>query len=59
MRKTKEIRAVCTVAERVALDWIAEMYGVKPTELMRELIRKEAGRYGIWEGIVERVQTDG
>ncbi|NIV34991.1 MAG: hypothetical protein GWN58_37710 [Anaerolineae bacterium] len=48
MNKTERVRAACTPLERRAAEAIAETEGIKLSELLRELIRKEAKSRGLW-----------
>ena len=48
MNKTRTARAKVTPVERRALEIVAEQDGLKISELLRELIRQEAQRRGVW-----------
>jgi len=50
MRRTFWLRAVCTGDERKALENIAKAMGRKPTDALREVVRREAQNLGLWPG---------
>ena len=53
LNKTEVVRAKCTKLERAAVEKIAEAEGIKLAEVLRDLIRSEAKRRGIWQQLTE------
>jgi hypothetical protein len=54
MRRTEKIQAVATEEEKRALDALAAREGLKASEWLREHVRSEARRVGLWP--IERME---
>jgi len=57
--KVTSIHARATAIERAALGAIAQADGVKPSEWIRETVRREARARGLWAGLVAQQTQQG
>jgi len=57
--RTEGYHARCTAREVVALETVARYYGRTPSEALRELVRSECERRGLWEEVIMQTKARG